>query len=234
MAIDYQSLLKEPKDASVYERIGRASAGNIDKTGCFYHVITKSNDGATIFHTEAGSYRHNLLCRLCEERGITILFSVTMPNHTHDVFLTPRWELLAEVLKNLHMNLTKFLRRKNPKRYKEGIRILRRYPTYIAVRSIVALFYLGKYIYDNPEHLRKDGKYTPNDCFWMFEKEYFPEAYDITIYKRLFNLTPKEILDVYSRLSADQVMDYARKKFAGWTEAQTKAVFYKSSGNNPV
>ena len=65
-------------------------------------------------------------------------------------------------------------------------------------------------------------------------RKYFPEAYDITIYKRLFNLTPKEILDVYSRLSADQVMDYARKKFAGWTEAQTKAVFYKSSGKKPV
>ena len=229
MAIDYQSLLREPKDASVYERIGRASTRNIDKTGCFYHVITKSNDGATIFHTESGSYRHNLLCKLCEDRGITILFSVTMPNHTHDVFLTPSWELLAEVFKILNANLTKFLRRKNPKKFKEGIRILRRYPIYIPVRDIVALFYLGKYVYDNPEYLRKEGKYIPNDCFWMFEKEYFPEAYDGTLYKKLFNLSPKELLDIYSTLSADQVKEYAQRKFAGWTEAQTKAVFYKSS-----
>ena len=63
----------------------------------------------------------------------------------------------------------------------------------------------------------------------MFEKEYFPEAYDGTLYKKLFNLSPKELLDIYSTLSADQVKEYAQRKFAGWTEAQTKAVFYKSS-----
>ena len=227
--IDIESLLKEPKDPFVYAKIGRASSRNIDKSGRFYHVITKTNDGSAIFHQESGNYRHSLLCKLCEERRITVIFSVTMPNHTHDVLLCQNWDLLADVYRILNMNLTKFIRKQNPKKFKNGVRILRRYPTYIAVKNIVALFYLGKYVYDNPEYLRKEGKYIPNSCFWMFEKEYFPEAYDSTIYKKLFGLSPKELMEIYSKMTAEQVMVYAKKRFADWTEAQNKAVFFRKA-----
>ena len=91
--------------------------GNIDKTGCIYHVITKSFDGGTVFHQDSGDYRHNLLCRLCEERGITILFPVTMNNHTHDVLLVPDWEQLVAVYRILNLNVSKYLRRKYPRRF---------------------------------------------------------------------------------------------------------------------
>ncbi len=209
----FESFLQSSKYGDSKVVVGRASSGNIDKNAHVYHVVTKSNDGGTIFHREAGDYRHTLLCKLCEEKGITIIFSVTMPNHTHDVFLTPDWKLLALVLKNLDMNLTKFLRKRNPGRFKPGLRILRRYPVYIPVKSIAALFYLGKYVYDNPAYLRAEGKYIPHSCFWMFEKEYFPEPYDGSIYKKLFNLSPHELLEKYSGMTAKEARDYAAKTF---------------------
>lgn len=228
--IDIKDLLKEPKDEKVFNSIGRASRHNIDKTGRIYHVITKSNDGSVIFHQDSGNYRHSLLCKLCEEIGVTVIFSVTMPNHTHDVLLSPNWNLIPEVYKILNMNLTKFIRKQNPKKYKEGVRILRRYPTYIVVRDIIALFNLGKYVYDNPEYMRKENKYIPHDCFWMFEREYFPEAYDGTLYKKLFGLSPKELVEIYSNMTAGQVINYAKRRFANWTAAQTKAVFFREIG----
>ena len=207
----FESLLQSPKHGET--RVGRASAGNIEKDAHVYHVITKSNDGGGIFHKEAGDYRHTLLCKLCDEMGITILFSVTMPNHTHDVFLTPDWELLPEVMKNLNMNITKFLRKRNPNKYKSGLRILRRYPVYVPIRTIADLFYVGKYVYDNPAHLRAEGKYIPHSCFWMFDKNYFPGGYDGSIYMKLFNLTPPEILEKYIGMTAGQIREYADKTF---------------------
>ena len=119
--ISYENLLVDRSDSDRKGHSGRAIWKNIDKTACFYHVITKSNDGRTIFHSDSGEYRHNLLCRLCEERGITILFSMTMPNHTHDVFLTPSWEALVDVYRNLGMNITKYLRKKDSKKYKKEL-----------------------------------------------------------------------------------------------------------------
>lgn len=145
--IDYRSLLREPMAEILDVRIGRASSRNIDKTGLFYHVITKSQNGENIFLAKGcGEYRHRLLCRLCEERGITILFSVTMPNHTHDVLLTPDWKAISEVYKILGTNISKFIRKSNAEKYPKRERILRRDPVYIAIRDIVHLFVLGKYI----------------------------------------------------------------------------------------
>ena len=208
----FKSLLKSPKHGD--NRVGRASTGNIEKDAHVYHVITKSNDGGGIFYREAGDYRHTLMCRLCDEMGVTILFSVTMPNHTHDVFLTPDWELLTKVMKILNTNITKFLRKRNPGKYKSGLRIMCRYPAYVPIRTVADLFYVGKYVYDNPAHLRAEGKYIPHTCFWMFAKDYFPAGYDGSVYRKLFNLSPPEILEKYAGMTAGQVREYADMTFS--------------------
>ena len=225
--ISFSALLREMSDQNLEERIGRACTKNIDKTACFYHVITKSNDGSTIFYSDTAEYRHSLLCKLCEERRITILFSVTMPNHTHDVFLTPSWETLAEVFRILNTNITKYIRKAHPKKYKAGFRILRRYPTYVPIRDIVTLFYEGKYIFDNPAYLLAEKKFVPHTCFWMFEKDHFSDPYDGDIYKKLFEMTPQEIFNLYSTKVKDEVLVFAREKYKGWNRKRTEAVFYK-------
>ena len=225
--ISFENLLVDRSDSDRKGHSGRAIWKNIDKTACFYHVITKSNDGRTIFHSDSGEYRHNLLCRLCEERGITILFSMTMPNHTHDVFLTPSWEALVDVYRNLGMNITKYLRKKDSKKYKKEFRILRRYPIYIPVRDIVALFYLGKYIFDNPAYLASEKKFVPHSCFWMFEKNHFTTPYDAGIYEKLFGLTPQEMFTIFSTKSKEEVLAFAKAKYADWDNRKTAAVFFK-------
>ncbi len=225
--INFENLLRNSSDPYLAGRIGRALTGNIDKTACFYHVITKSNDGGTVFYSDTAEYRHSLLCRLCEERGITILFSVTMPNHTHDLFLTPSWDLLSEVFRILNMNVAKYIRKGNPKRFKQGFRILRRYPTYVAIRDVVTLFYVGKYIFDNPAYLLQEKKFIPHSCFWMFEKGHFSAPYDDGIYQKLFALTPQELFGIYSSKTKEEVLAYAKERFRSWTRAMTEAVFYK-------
>ena len=229
--IDFESLLKKPEDESLKERIGRACTRNIDKTACFYHVITKSNDGGVIFHQDSGDYRHSLLCRFCEEEGVTILFSMTMPNHTHDVFLTPSWEALTKVMRKVDLNITRHLRRRNPKKFKPGFRILRRYPAYIPIRDVVSLFMCGKYVYDNPDYLRAEGKFIPHSCFWMFEKEYFPAGYDGSIYRKLLAISPKEVVRLFSTCTPMQILEYAKEHFSRWTPQRTKAVFYRKSNS---
>lgn len=231
--VDFRMLLKKPRAVEIEQRIGRAANRNIDKTGVFYHVITKSQTGDNIFLSKgAGEYRHNLLCRLCEERGITILFSVTMPNHTHDVLLAYDWRMISEVYKILNTNVSKFIRAANPGKYPKGVKIIRRHPVYIVIRDVIYLFVLGKYIFDNPEYLRKDGKFVPYDCFWMFRTEHFNNAYDEKIYYTLFSLSAKELYNIYESMDMKAVRQYAISHFSHWTKTMIQNIFYKHSQAN--
>ena len=224
----YKELLAQPKHDILQKKIGKASSRNIDKTGVFYHVITKSYNGDSVFLTKgAGEYRHSLLCRLCEERGITILFSVTMPTHTHDVFLTPDWKSLCEVLCILDTNVSKFIRKNNPQRYTKGSRPLRRHPIYIAVRDIFYLTYLGKYIFENMAGMRRENKFVPHECFWMLKSGHLPDGYDEKIYPALFGISMQELYELYSTTTKQELYDYARNLAAGWSREKMESVFFK-------
>ena len=107
--LSINNLLRKPDNDKAH--VGKAVWGNIDKTGYFYHVVTKSWNGDRIFNKEIADYRHNLLCKLCGDAGITILFSVTMPNHTHEVFMVPSWEALAQVIRLLNSRVSIQIRR---------------------------------------------------------------------------------------------------------------------------
>ena len=229
--LDVESLLRKNDDEAAAGRAGRASKGNIDKTGCFYHVITKSFDGGPVFLQDIGEYRHTLLCSLCGQRGITILFSATLPNHTHDVLLAPGWECLMDAYRVLDRTISRMVRRRNPKKYRGGMRVLRRYPVYVAIKDIVTLFYEGKYVYDNPAHLRRDGKYVPHTSYWMFEKNYFPSPYDESLYVKLFGMTGSEIFGIYSTMTASQVLEFAKRRFSSWTPEMNNAVFSRKPGS---
>jgi len=225
--ITFESLLSK-REKEVFEtNIGRSTEKKIDRTGCFYHVITRSFDGGTIYYQDTADYRHSLLCSLCESHGVTLLFSVTMLNHTHEILMVPDWASLVEVYRVLDLMVTRTIRRRSPKRYRKGIRILKRHPTYVVIRDIVSLFCTGKYLYDNPEYFRALGKKAPHSCFWMFELNHFTTPYDETIYTKLFGLSPREIFDIYSQKSPEDVWKYARQHFSFWTPEMNRAVFYR-------
>lgn len=221
----YKELLKAPKHDIYEEKIGRSTSHNIDKTGVFYHVITKTANGENHFLSRGfGEYRHNLLCRLCEDRGITLIFSVTMPNHTHDVFLTPSWESLSDTMRIVNVNASKFLRRNEKEKLGRYRCILRKCPAYIVVREPDYLFNLGKYIFDNPAYLRKDGKFVPYDCFWMFRNGHFLDAYNDKLYTALFKLSPQQLHEMYSSMTMDEIRSYSRKAFP---PGSRRKLFYK-------
>ena len=170
--------------------VGTTLKKNVDKAGFCYHVITQSWDKKTIFNRDIASYRQNLLCRLCSDRGIVILFSVTMPNHTHEVFLTPGWQALSSMIATLNGNVSKYIRMHDKDgRLKSKRKIFDYCPKYVIVKDIAYLLYLGKYIYDNPAYLRAEGKPVPDSCYWMFEKGHFVVPYDEKIYAKLFGLS---------------------------------------------
>lgn len=225
--LSFDTLLRGDEGPAFEKNVGRASSKNIDKTACFYHVITKSFTGASIFYRDIASYRATLLCQQCDEKGMKIIFSVTMNNHTHDVFLTPSWETLVDVLRVVDRNVSLMLRKKYPDRFPKNRKVLRRYPAYIPVRDIVQLFCLGKYIYDNPAYLPNGVKDAPYSCFWMFESGHFVAGYDKTIYEKLFGMKPLEILETYRTMDSKAVSRFAIHTFSDWTQEQTRLVFYK-------
>jgi len=223
--------LLRKQDEYANSNIGTALKKNIDKAGFCYHVITQSWDKKTIFNREVASYRQNLLCRLCTDRGIAILFSVTMPNHTHEVFLTPAWKTLSAMVTTLNGNVSKYIRMhdKEDGRLRNRRRIFDYCPKYVIVKDLAYLLYLGKYIYDNPAYLKAEGRAVPDSCYWMFEKGHFVVPYDERIYAQLFGLTYVQLLELYSTNTKTDVLEYAKRLYAGWSAEDNARLFLRDA-----
>ena len=225
--LSINDLLREKENDR--NRAGKSVWGNIDKTGFFYHVVTKSWNGDKIFTKEIADYRHNLLCKLCGEAGITILFSVTMTNHTHDVVMTPSWEVLSDVMRVLDSRVSILVRKLLENRISRKRPVFSRGPAYIVLRDPVSVMCEGKYAFDNPAYMRAEKQFVPHSCFWMFEKNYFVYPYDEKVYLKLFGMRGDEIYALYSEKSASEVRAFAQSRFANWTKAQIEAVFYRKT-----
>ena len=206
--------------------VGLSTSKNIDKSRHCYHVITQSWAKETIFYADVARYRQNLLCQLCVKNRIVIVYSTTNPNHTHEVFITPSWEILSSMIKSLNTNVSRYIRKHYENKGRKGRRIFAECPAYIPVDNIVHLFYLGKYIYDNPQYLLKEGKQIPDSCYWMFEKNHLKEPYDADLFIKLFGLNPRELFDIFSTKTKEQVLEYARQRFSNWTDDDNKRVFH--------
>ena len=224
--LNINDLLREKENDK--KRVGKAVWGNIDKTGYFYHVVTKSWNGDKIFNKEIADYRHNLLCTLCGEAGITILFSVTMPNHTHDVFLTPNWEALSEVIRVLNSRVSIMVRKLMGNRISKGRPVFSKSPAYVVLRDPVAVMCEGKYVFDNPAYLRAEKQFVPHSCFWMFEKNHFVYPYDERLFKKLFYMRGDEIYALFSEKSPQEVLAFAQARFGNWPRDMIESVFYRT------
>ena len=218
-------LLRKPDNDK--KRVGKAVWGNIDKTGFFYHVVTKSWNGDRIFNKEIADYRHNLLCKLCGDAGITIVFSVTMTNHTHEVFMTPSWETLAEAIRLLDSRVSILIRKAFGNRLSRNRPVFARCPAYIVLRDPIALMCEGKYIFDNPAYLRAENQFVPHSCFWMFEKNHFVYPYDEKVFLEIFGMRGDEVYALYSQKTAEEVRAYAQSRFSKWSKNMLEEVFYK-------
>ena len=206
-------------------KVGMSSRRNIDKNGLVYHVITTSWRKKRLFDKDLAKYRQELLCELCSKKGIAILFSATMPTHTHEVFITPSWEVLSSVMRTLNSNVAKYARRHLSEKIEERARVFSDDPAYVMVDSINYLMYLGMYIFCNQQHLKDEGKSVPDSCFWMFEKGYFPEPYNAELYLKLFGMNATELLALYKTKTAKEVWKFAKERFIEWTEEDNRRLF---------
>lgn len=217
--------LKKKNDAADFIR-GTSKNGKIEKNGHFYHVISRSWNGETIFYPEIGQYRNRLLCKLCEERNITIIFSVAMPNHTHDVFLTEQWKDLSIVMRILNTHLSHYIRERSKKNYQPNWKIFDPNILYIAIRNISSLFYVGKYIHDNPSGLVESNRKIPFTCFWLIRNGHLPSVgYDKALYEKLFNMTAEEVCDFYETHTKQEVSNYSMLIEKEWSSMEMSKLF---------
>ena len=94
------------------------------------------------------------------------------------------------------------------------------------------LFFLGKYLFDNPAYLKEEGRIVPYSCFWMFEKSYFRDPYDKTLYKKLFGMEPPELLEFYQTKTKAEVKAFADMHFQNWTEKENRKLFVNANRLN--
>lgn len=170
---------------------GNSKRNDIDKEGFFYHTTQKAWGGMALFNNDIARYRNHLMCELCIRYEITVLYSVVMPTHTHDVLYSKNWRNISDMYRVLNSSLVRYVSHRYPQR--KGLRLFCERPQYTVIREMLHLFFLGKYVEDNASSREGEGKGVPYSCFWMFENGHFQPPYNKDIYETLFGIPFKEL-----------------------------------------
>ena len=176
---DYFEIIEVESDA------GNTKVGSVDKNGHCYHTTQQTRNKMALFNSDIANYRHCILCKLCIRYHVLILFTVVMPNHTHDVLWGKNWETISTVLRLVNTYVVRYVNKNYPKR--KGLPMFNGRPSYKVVKSMDHLFFLGKYTQWNAETKETpDSPGPPFSCFWMFPKSTFTSPYNPAIYMELF------------------------------------------------
>ncbi len=197
----------------------------VDKNGHFYHAVQRAANRDNIFDIELAKYRHNLLCRISAMHNVTILASVVMSNHTHDLLMADTWEDVCTVLRMVNTAVSHYLRKRNPKKYTNGRRVFEDFPYYRAIHDIVALMTTIKYIFDNAKSLENRGAIVPFSCFWNMSKGYLSKPYNKALYEKLFGLKDVELYDFLNKNEMSLVRQLSIERFKHWTKQDNNNVF---------
>lgn len=197
----------------------------VDKNGHFYHAVQRAANRENIFDIELARYRHNLLCRICAMHNVTIIASVVMSNHTHDLFMADSLDDVSTVLRIVNTAVSHYLRKKNPKKYTNGRRVFEDVPYYRAIHDIVALMIAIKYIFDNAKALEVKGAIVPFSCFWNMSKGYLPKPYNKALYEKLFGLKDTELYNFLNENDMSEVRRLSLEMFSHWTKQDNDSVF---------
>lgn len=197
----------------------------VDKNGHFYHAVQRAANRENIFDIELARYRHNLLCRICAMHNVTIIASVVMSNHTHDLFMADSLDDVSTVLRIVNTAVSHYLRKKNPKKYTNGRRVFEDVPYYRAIHDIVALMIAIKYIFDNAKALELKGAIVPFSCFWNMSKGYLSKPYNKALYEKLFGLKDTELYNFLNENDMSEVRRLSLEMFSHWTKQDNDSVF---------
>ena len=142
--------------------------------------------------------------------------------------ITPSWEILSGVIRTLNSNVAKYARNHMPERLDGWGSVFAPDPAYVLVDSMDYLFFLGKYVFDNQQRLKEEGKSVPDSCFWMFEKNYFPEPYRADIYQKLFGMSPADLYSIYKNKTSAEVRLLSKQLFRDWTAEDNRRLFIRN------
>ncbi len=204
----------------------------VDKNGRFYHVVQRAANRENIFDKETARYRTNLLCRICTMYNVTILFSVVMSNHTHDILMAESWEIIAKVMKEVNSALSRKLRKENKEKYTNGRRIFETEPFYRAIHDMIDLMVTSKYVYDNAKSIEDKGKFVPYSCFWQMRNDRLSKPYNKELYPILFGMNEQDLCTFFETHSSGQIANLAAMQYKNWTQKDNDT-FFKANPTLP-
>lgn len=203
------SLLMEQKNSNSFN----AYSKKIDKSGNFYHITQQGYNYGSIFSPSTAKYRQHMMIKFCQDNGVLPLCNVIMPNHTHDLFYSEKFENISKILKILNSAVTRYAHNeKASKGQTNHERLFAGAPSYERIKDKAHLFYLFKYFYDNPAYLRNENQFVPFSCFDMWEKGYY-KPYSEKAYIVLFDKKLSEITDMCRTLTKEQFLQESKSLF---------------------
>lgn len=212
------------KDA--YKEAGASNNGRLERNGHFYHVVQRGRNRENVYDDRSAKYRHDLLCRLCTKYGVGVVFSVTMPNHTHDLLYADDWRSISKVVQILNSQVSRFIRRNNPARYKVDGRVFDERPVYVAVKNMRHLSNIGKYIYENFAQFERQGKFVPFSCFFGMRKGYVPSPpYRKDLYEFIYGMDVQQLCAFFEDNSAKDIERHVAARFSSWTTSDFETFF---------
>lgn len=222
---DLKKQLFTPSKAEVL-RGGKSNKGTIEKNGRFYHVVQRGRNRENIYDDRSARYRHDLLCSQCLKNGVGVLFSVVMPNHTHDLLYSESWDNISKTLKSTNTQVARFIKKSNPKKFKIDKRVFDERPVYIAIKNIRHLGIAGKYIYENFAEYERQNKFVPFSCFFGMRNDYLPvPPYRKDLYEFIYGLDIQNLCSFFEKASTKDIEKLMENRFSSFSKTNFDALF---------
>lgn len=131
----------------------RSYSKKIDRSGHFYHVTQQGYSFGNTFSLNSAKYRMHMLDELCRRNKVLPLCNIVMPTHTHDIFYSEDFRNIQKTLQTLNTAVSNFItaEKETVRKYKEPV--FSNHPSYEVIKEKEHLFYLFKYLYENPQYL---------------------------------------------------------------------------------
>ena len=206
--MDFLDILLDTDFCSSYT----TNSKKLDRTGRFYHVTQQCYSFGNTFSLNSAKYRTHLLHEICRKNKVIVLCSIVMPTHTHDVFYSSEFSNIQHTVQAVNTAVSKYISKE--RNYSKKEPVFADLPSYERISDKSHLFYLFKYLYENPQYLKKEGKHVPYSCFDQWEKNYF-KPYKTEAYKLLFNKELSEIVQMCMNMSKEEFFKESERLYYG-------------------
>ncbi len=187
------------------DKISTFKKGNIDFSCYFQHVIQRAYLDKELLVGDIAWYYHDQIVGHFKTYGVLPICQVVMPSHIHELYYCNNVTDISRLRSVACRNATVFAKKiQKENGYRKIIpRLFEPQPGYVAVKDSRQLLTVLKYIRDNDQYLKEQGRKAPSSSFEKWENGNFFKPFALEGLEPILGMSLDELKQLIQKDKAD-------------------------------